>query len=124
MIQRSRETGMRRSWLLLLFLAGCGDGSSGKADGLSKRPLRSEHLELVTRFAEAVVRKDYKAAYEDLAADYKAEVGWEEFHSSITRYREGAEATPTYVIRATEDDPKNIVKDSVVELFVPEAKRG
>lgn len=114
---------MRRS-LLFLLLVSCGDGSSSESTGLSKRPLQKEHLELITRFADAVVRKDYKAAYEEMAADYKTEVGWDEFQKSISRYREAAESAPTYKISATEDDPKTIAKDTIVELFVPEAKRS
>jgi hypothetical protein len=109
---------------LLLALPSCGKDESKDPVGLSKRPLQKEHLDLVTRFADAVVRKDYKAAYENMAPDYKSEVGWDEFQKSISRYREAAESTPTYTISATEDDPKTIAKDSVVELFVPEAKRG
>ena len=114
---------MRRA-ILLLALAACGDGSSSDRTGLSKRPLKKEHQDLIVRFTEAVVRKDYQAAYQEMASDYQSEVGWDEFQKSISRYRESAGAVPTYTISATEDDPKTIAKDSVVELFVPEAKRG
>lgn len=115
---------MKRS-LLFLALAACGDGSGGSdADGLSKRPLRPEHRELVVRFAEAVVKKDYKAAYQELSSEYATQVGWEGFLESIRRYREGASAAPTYALSATEDDPRKIAEDGVVELMVPENLRS
>ncbi|HEX7901042.1 MAG TPA: hypothetical protein VF950_25000 [Planctomycetota bacterium] len=110
----------RAVWLLAL--AGC--GKSEDPEGLSRRELRPEHRELVVRFAEAVVRKDYKAAYKDLSATYDAEVGWDGFLESIGRYRDRAEADPTFTLSATEDDPKRIAEDSLVELMVPRHLRG
>lgn len=115
---------MKRLPLLLALLAGCGKESSGSSDGLSNRPLKAEHQALVARFADAVVRKDYKGAFAETASDYQSEVGWDEFQASISRYRDRAESAPTYKIKATEDDPSKIKEDSVVALFVPEAKRG
>lgn len=114
---------MKRS-IFLLALAACGESSSSSSDGLSKRALLPEHRELVVRFAEAVVRKDYKEAYKELSAEYAKEVGWEGFLESIRRYREGAGSAPTYTLSATEDDPKKIAEDGVVELMVPENLRG
>jgi hypothetical protein len=116
-----------------LVLAACGgdsdDGSGpspavpkkrgGAPEGLSNRPLKAEHRALVTRLADAVVRKDYKAAYEQTSQTYRKDLGWDEFLKSISRYRGAAVNPPTYGIWATEDDPKQIQKDSVVELFVP-----
>ena len=116
-----------------LVLAACGDGSAagskkrkkkgGAPEGLSSRALKAEHKALVRRFAEAVVRKDYKAAYQEMSESYTRDVGWTEFESSIRRYRESAEHPPTYELWATEDDPKKIAKDSTVELFVPAPMR-
>lgn len=116
-----------------LFLAACGDGSGdgskrgkkkgGAPEGLSGRALKADHKALVQRFAEAVVRKDYTAAYQEMSESYKRDVGWTEFESSIRRYRESAEHPPTCEIWATEDDPKKIARDSIVELFVPAPMR-
>lgn len=116
-------------WGAFLLLVGCGDGSGGGSspsrkkgdapDGLSRRRVKAGHEALGRRFAEAVVRKDYKAAYAEMSASYRKDVGWDEFEKSIQRYRESATTPPKYEMWATEDDPKNISKDSVVELFVP-----
>jgi hypothetical protein len=105
-----------------LILAACGKESTD-ASPISKRPLKPAHREVVTRFADAVAKKDYRAAFEETAADFKSQVGWEEFEKSIRRYRDQAETAPAYVLGATEDDPKDF-KEGLIELFVPEAERG
>jgi hypothetical protein len=120
---------MRTARLLIgagLLLASCGEGKKGGGapDGLSSRPLKPEHRELVRRLAEAVVRKDYRGAYETMSEGYRRDIGWTAFEESIRRYREAATNPPRYEIRATEDDPKKIDKEGVVELFVPAALRG
>ena len=106
----------------LILLSSCGKESEDRT-GLSKRPLKREHQSLAQRFAEAVARKDYKAAFEMTAPSFRSEVGWDEFLESIQRYRESASAVPKFTISATEDDPKNIQSDGMVELLVPEAER-
>lgn len=109
--------------LILLALAGC-DSKKEKSDSaLAKRPLQAGHRAMLVRFADAVVKKDYRAAYEETSADYRKDVGWEEFETSIRRYREGAEAAPTYVLGASEEDPKEW-REGLIELFVPEAMRS
>ena len=106
------------------LLASCGGSSDDGGDTvLSKRPLKKEHLDLVKRFAEAVVRKDYKAAYEDMSGSYKTSVGWIEFEKSITRYRGGAGGAITFKIQSTEDDVKAIHEDAMLRVLVPEDGR-
>jgi hypothetical protein len=106
----------------LVMMASCGKEPE-RGGALSKRPLKKEHQALVQRLAEAVARKDYKAAFETTAPTFRSQVGWDEFLESIQRYRESTSAVPTFTLSATEDDPKNIEQDGMVELLVPADQR-
>ena len=106
-----------------LLLASCGKKEEAPV-GLSARALKAEHRELVTRFAEAVARKDYTAAFDRMASSDRSQLGREEFEESIGRYRESATSAPTFTIHATEDDPKQIDHEGVIEFLVPADLRG
>jgi len=119
----SMRGSMKTALVALALLAACsrpGGGSGPKA----KRTLPA-HLEAAAkRFGEAVLAKNYAAAYELMAASYRERLPYEEFLESITRYRDHVQGELKLEVRASEDDPKTLKDDGMVQMLVPDHLRG
>ena len=113
---------------LLAISAACGEEPGGKQNPKPapkekpNRPLDKRCVQLVESFAQAVVAKNYEAAYRCMSDRYQRDVGRDEFLKSISRYRDGVQGALTWTVRVGEDDPKNIKNDAVAQLFVGDPK--
>ena len=115
-----------RLWLVVavVWLAvGCGsaDKAGEPTPAKSARSLEPKYAEAASAFASAVAAGNYELAYAFMADLYKRDVGHEEFLSSISRYRDGYQMPPAFVVRASEDDPAQLRDDPVMTLFVGDA---
>lgn len=112
-----------RPWLLVAIIglaAGC--GSAEKAahtpHAKSARALDPKHAEAASAFASAVAGRNYELAYGFMSEMYKRDIGHEDFLKSIARYRDGVDTPPTFVVKASDDDPAQLKDDPVMTLFV------
>lgn len=96
--------------------------SCGEASKPKERALSVAHADLANRFGQAVLAKDYTAAYALTSESFKKDIPFDEFKESISRYREGVEGKLTFTAQATEEDPKQIQEDSLVQMFVSDPK--
>jgi hypothetical protein len=113
-------------WLVVAVMwlaAGCGGAERAAEPPLPKgaRTLAPRHAELASSFASAVAARNYELAYAFMADLYKRDIGHEEFMQSISRYRDGLASPPTFIVKASEDDPAQLKDDPVMALFVGDA---
>jgi hypothetical protein len=114
---------LTRLWLVVAALwlaAGCGSAEKAAETnpGKTARTLEPRHAEAAATFASAVAGRNYELAYGFMSELYKRDVGHEEFLSSISRYRDGYQAAPTFTVKASDDDPAQLKDDAVMTLFV------
>jgi len=110
----------------LSLLAACAGKkeSDSKASAAGPRTLPAAHEAAARRFGDAVLAKDYDAAYAMMAAAYKQETPKDEFLKSIGRYRDPVAAPLKMSVHASDDDPATLKDDAMVQMLVPEALRG
>jgi hypothetical protein len=115
-------------WLRLVvaaiwLAAGCGSTEKAAAPTPAKsaRTLEPRHGEAASAFASAVASRNYELAYAFMSEMYKRDVGHDDFLQSISRYRDGYETPPTFVVKASDDDPARLKDDPVMTLFVGDA---
>jgi hypothetical protein len=114
------------AWIVLAasvpVLAACRKPATPESAPGAARTL-APNLEAAARgFGEAVLARNYTAAYGMMAASYREALPYEEFLESIGRYRDGAGELKLGV-RASDDDPQALKDDGMVELLVPENLR-
>lgn len=110
---------------LLALVAACGGGEGGGSaddEDAPKRTLSKPRQEFAASFAQTVVNKDYKAAYGMMSTYYRNNLSYEEFLESITRYRDSVPGKLEVKIRASDDDPKSLPEDAMVQLLVHDEK--
>jgi hypothetical protein len=108
---------------VMWLAAGCGSAEKAaeSTSAKSARTLEAKHAEAASACASAVAGRNYELAYAFMSELYKQDVGHEEFMKSISRYRDGFERTPEFVVRASDDDPRQLKDDPVMTLFVGDA---
>lgn len=108
---------------VIWLAAGCGSAEKAAEPTPAKtaRTLEARHAEAASAFASAVAGRNYELAYALMSELYKRDIGHDEFLSSISRYRDGYEAAPTFIVKASEDDPAQLKDDPVMMLFVGDA---
>jgi hypothetical protein len=110
---------------LALFAACAGKKESdSKPSAAGARTLPAVQDAAARRFGDAVLAKDYNAAYAMMAAAYKQDTPYDEFLKSIGRYRDPVTAPLKVSVRASDDDPATLKDDAMVQMLVPEALRS
>jgi len=116
---------VKHALALLLLTASCGKIDAGKAlTGTSKRTLQPRLQTVAQAFGGAVLARDYDAAYEMMASSYRQSLSKAEFLKSISRYRDHVHGELRLTVKASDDDPKELKNDAIVQMLVPEHLRG
>jgi hypothetical protein len=115
-----------RIWLVVAVVwlaAGCGSAEKAaeSTPAHGARALGQKHAEAASAFASAVADRNYELAYGFMSELYKRDIGHAEFLQSISRYRDGYETPPNFIVKASEDDPAQLKDDPVMTLFVGDA---
>ncbi len=116
---------MTRVLVLLALLSACDkvDGGSGSSRS-SKRTLAPRLQTAAQEFGDAVLARDYEAAYAMTASAYRQSMSHAEFLKSISRYRDDAHGVFKLTVQASSDDPKELKNDPLVRTLVPAHLHG
>lgn len=104
--------------LLMALLASCGESSKPKTRALSQ-----PHADLTSALGQAIVAKDYSAAYALMAESYKQSTSLDDFKTAISHYRDRVEGKVTFTMETGESDPAKIKEDVLVRMFIQDAAK-
>ena len=114
---------MKRLLIAFAGLVACGGPQRGSAPAAG-RALPASVEQAAKRFGEAVLAKDYGAAYGMMSSSYREAQPYPDFLQSIARYRDHVDGELKLGVRASDDDPRTLKDDAMVQMLVPEPLRG